>query len=93
MDKIKVKLDKQGMRDLLESAEIEAELVDRMSAVESQLPDSYMEIVRAGRRVQVRVYQGTDYDEANTGELSRALDSAGGERGSKWKSNKSTRNR
>lgn len=86
MANIKVKLDNAGMRELLESAEIESELVGRMSAVESALPGSEMTVVRRGRRVQVRVARGSDYEEANTGELSRALDLAGGQRGYKWKS-------
>jgi len=34
------------------------------------------------------VARGSDFDEANTGELSRALDLAGGQRGFKVKTNK-----
>jgi hypothetical protein len=34
------------------------------------------------------VARGSDFDEANTGELSRALDLAGGKRGIKVKTNK-----
>lgn len=90
MANIKVKLDNMGMKDLLESAEIESELTMRMAAVESALPGSEMETVRRGRRVQVRVKRGSDYEEANTGELSRALDLAGGQRGYKWKSTPKT---
>jgi hypothetical protein len=86
MANIKVKVDNAGMRDLLESAAIESELVGRMSAVQTALPGSEMTVVRRGRRVQVRVVRGSDYEEANTGELSRALDLAGGQRGYKWKS-------
>lgn len=86
MANIKVKVDNAGMRELLESAAIESELVGRMSAVQTALPGSEMTVVRRGRRVQVRVVRGSDYEEANTGELSRALDLAGGQRGYKWKS-------
>lgn len=86
MANIKIKLDNAGMRELLESADIESELVGRMSAVEAALPGSELTVVRRGRRVQVRVARGSDYEEANTGELSRALDLAGGQRGYKWKS-------
>lgn len=83
----RVFLDDAGMKELLESAQIEGELVARMGAVQSALPESELEIVRRGRRVQVRVKRGSDYEEANTGELSRALDLAGGQRGRKWKTN------
>ncbi len=86
MAKLRIELDTEGMRELLESAAIESELVERMGAVQDQLPDSYMEVVKAGRRVQVRVFRGSDYEEANTGELSAALDAAGGQRGNLWSS-------
>lgn len=86
MANIKIKLDNAGMRELLESVQIESELTGRMAAVQSALPGSEMQVVRRGRRVQVRVVRGSDYEEANTGELSRALDLAGGQRGYKWKS-------
>lgn len=86
MAKTKVKLDNNGMRLLLESPEIQAELVSRMASVQAALPGSELLVVRRGRRVQVRVVRGSDYEEANTGEMSRALDNAGGIRGDKWKS-------
>lgn len=85
MANLKIKLDNAGMRELLESAAIESELVSRMAAVESALPGSEIQVVRRGRRVQVRVVRGSDFEEANTGELSRALDAAGGSRGNRWK--------
>lgn len=81
MAKFEIKLDNEGMRELLESAAVEAELVGRMSAVQAALPGSEMQVLRQGRRVQVRVVRGSDYEEANTGELSRALSKAGGRRG------------
>ena len=90
MANVKVKVDNEGMRALLESAAIESELVGRMSAVQSALPGSEMQVVRRGRRVQVRVVRGSDYEEANTGELSNALDNAGGSRGNKWKTKPKT---
>jgi hypothetical protein len=42
----------------------------------------------SGRRARVKVMRGSDFEEANTGELGRALDLAGGLRGTKVKTNK-----
>ena len=76
-----VKLNSQGMRDLLRSNEIRADLVNRMSRVQSALPGSKLEVMESRTRVRVKVERGSDFDEANTGELSRALDLSGGRRG------------
>lgn len=78
-----VKLDFKGMRQLLKSAEIEAELRKRMGKVQGALPGSEMRVSRSPTRVRVRVARGSDYEEANTGELSRALNLSGGRRGTK----------
>jgi hypothetical protein len=40
-----------------------------------------METRNTRSRVVVKVLRGSDFEEANTGELSRALDLAGGQRG------------
>ena len=77
----KVKLNSQGMRDLLRSNEIRANLVGRMARVQSALPGSKLEVMESKTRVRVKVERGSDFDEANTGDLSRALDLAGGRRG------------
>lgn len=76
-----VKLNSQGMRDLLKSNEIRADLVNRMAKVQSALPGSKLEAMNTRTRIRVKVIRGSDFDEANTGELSRALDLAGGKRG------------
>jgi len=82
-----VKLDFKGMGELLRSPEILAELNERMQRVKAALPGSEIRQTRQ-RRARVKVARGSDYEEANTGELSRALDLAGGERGYKVKTNK-----
>lgn len=76
-----VKLNSQGMRDLLRSNEIRADLVNRMSRVQGALPGSKLVAMESRTRIRVKVERGSDFDEANTGELSRALDLAGGRRG------------
>jgi len=76
-----VKLDSQGMRDLLKSNEVRAELVGRMMRVQSALPGSKLVAMESRTRIRVKVERGSDFDEANTGEMSRALDLAGGQRG------------
>ncbi len=86
-----VKLNSPGMRDLLKSNEIRAELVGRMAKVQSALPGSKLEAMESRTRVRVKVTRGSDYDEANTGELSRALDLAGGRRGTQVKTRKPKR--
>lgn len=77
----KVYLNKKGMRELLKSTEIRAELVERMIPVQSALAGSKLEVVIRPTRVVVTVTRGSDFDEANTGDLSRALDLARGRRG------------
>lgn len=79
----KVKLNSKGMRELMKSQPIRAELVVRMARVQSALPGSTLEAMNTRTRVRVKVSRGSDFDEANTGDLSRALDLAGGERGTR----------
>ena len=83
-----VKLNFKGIGELLRSPEIASELRKRMIRVQSAVPGSDLEVIRSGRRARAKVSRGSDFDEANTGTLSRALDLAGGERGYKVKSNK-----
>lgn len=78
-----VKLDSAGMRELLKSQPIRAELVTRMARVQASLPGSTLEANNTRTRVRVLVKRGSDFDEANTGDLSKALDLAGGSRGTK----------
>lgn len=77
-----------GMGQLLRSPAIAAELESRMRRVQSALPDSELSVSRGGRRARAKVARGSDFDEANTGDLSRALDLSGGQRGMKVKSRK-----
>ena len=84
----RVKLNFKGMGQLLRSEEIAKELRQRMARVQAALPGSEMVVLRGGRRVRVKVIRGSDYEEANTGELARALDLSGGKRGLKKKTNK-----
>lgn len=86
-----VVLNSAGMRDLLKSNEVRAELVGRMAKVQSALPGSRMEVMTSKTRVRVKVERGSDFDEANTGDLSRALDLSGGRRGTRRKSRKPRR--
>jgi hypothetical protein len=79
----KVALNSAGMRELLKSQPVRAELVMRMIRVQSALPGSSMQVDNTRTRVRVKVIRGSDFDEANTGDLSRALDLAGGERGTR----------
>lgn len=81
MAKIKVKLNSAGMREMLKSQGVENELTNRMKRVQSALPGSELESTITRTRVRVKVIRGSDFDEANTGALSRALDLAGGLRG------------
>src|SRR6056297_1739486 len=80
-----------GIVDLLQSNEIRADLVERMSKVQAALPGSKMEVMMSKTRIRVKVERGSDFDEANTGELSRALDLSGGRRGRKNPSKKPRR--
>jgi hypothetical protein len=76
-----VKLNFKGMGELLKSDAIRSMLEERMARVQSALPGSTLESkIRRSRAVAI-VKRGSDYEEANTGALSRALDLAGGERG------------
>lgn len=82
-----VKLDFKGMGELLRSPEIQTILSNRMRRVQSALPGSQL-YTTSNRRARAVVVRGSDFDEANTGELSRALDLSGGQRGYKVKTNK-----
>jgi hypothetical protein len=77
-----------GMRSLLRDPKIAEELRRRMTRVQGAIPGSELEVTRSGVRARAKVAYGSDFDEANTGALSRALDLAGGERGYKKKTNK-----
>ena len=87
----KVSLNRAGMRELMQSDEIRTELVNRMARVQSALPGSELEATKGRTRIRVKVSRGSDFDEANTGDLSRALDLAGGRRGTKVKTPKPRR--
>lgn len=82
-----VQLNFKGMGELLRSQEMQTILAKRMRRVQSALPGSELRVT-SGRRARAVVARGSDFDEANTGELSRALDLAGGQRGYKVKTNK-----
>lgn len=88
-----VKLNFNGMRELLRSPAIASELRERMRRVQAALPGSELEVSTRGRRARAKVVRGSDFDEANTGDLARALDLSGGERGYKVKTNKPRRAR
>lgn len=94
MPNVRVKLSNAGMRELLKSEGVLEELRRRMVRVKAALGDGAM-MERAYRpsRVVVKVIKGSNFDEANTGELSRALDLAGGRRGTKIKNNRAKRKR
>jgi len=82
-----VKLNFKGMGELLRSPEIVTELSNRMKRVQGAVPGSQLYTTR-NRRARAVVARGSDYEEANTGELSRGLDRAGGLRGYKVQTNK-----
>lgn len=88
-----VKLNFKGMGELLRSPAIADELRGRMRRVQAALPGSELEVLTRGRRARAKVMRGSDFDEANTGDLARALDLSGGERGYKVKTNKPRRAR
>ena len=88
-----VKLNFKGMGELLRSPAIASELRTRMRRVQSAVPGSQLDVLTSGRRARAKVSRGSDFDEANTGTLSRALDLAGGQRGYKVKTNKPRRAR
>lgn len=83
-----VRLDVKGMADLLRSPAVASELSERMKRVQAAVPGSRLQVLRNGRRARAKVLNGSDFDEANTGELSRALDLAGGLRGVKKRTRK-----
>jgi hypothetical protein len=86
-----VKLNFKGMGELLRSDAIRSMLEERMSRVQSALPGSTLESkIRRTRAVAI-VKRGSDFEEANTGALSRALDLAGGERGTRTRLKKTSR--
>jgi hypothetical protein len=86
-----VKLNFKGMRELLRSDDLGKMLEKRMRKVQAALPGSELEVSKSPTRVRVKVLRGSDYEEANTGALSRALDLAGGERGTQVKTRKPKR--
>jgi len=88
-----VTLNFKGMGELLRSKEVASQLRKRMARVQSAVPGSDLQVLRSGRRARAKVIRGSDFDEANTGTLSRALDLAGGKRGYKVKTNKPRRAR
>lgn len=87
----KVYLNFKGMGELLKSKEIESMLMERMATVQAALPGSTLEARTRRTRVAAIVKRGSDFDEANTGELSRALDLSGGLRGTQVKLKKPQR--
>lgn len=91
MAKVNVKLNFKGMGELLRSPEMGQILAERMARVQAALPGSIMEIRPRRTRVAAIVKRGSDFDEANTGDLSRALDLAGGQRGTQVVTRKSRR--
>ena len=86
-----VKLNFKGMRELLRSDDLGKMLEKRMRKVQAALPGSELEVSKSPTRIRVKVLRGSDYEEANTGALSRALDLAGGERGTQVKTRKPKR--
>jgi uncharacterized protein involved in exopolysaccharide biosynthesis len=84
----RVALDFKGMRDLMRGPEVQAELEERMARVQAALPGSEMRVSSGKVRARAVVARGSDFEEANTGELSKALDLAGGQRGVRVKTNK-----
>lgn len=86
-----VKLNFKGIRELLNSEAIYQELEKRMKRVQAALPGSEMSRKKRPTRAAVIVARGSAFDEANSGALSRALDLAQGERGTKIKTPKPRR--
>jgi hypothetical protein len=83
-----VMLNYLGMGELLKSPQIQAILRQRMAPVQSALDGSELQIMVGRNRARAKVIRGSDYEEANTGELSRALDLSGGSRGTRVKTTK-----
>jgi hypothetical protein len=86
-----VKLNFKGMGELLKSNAIRSMLEERMARVQSALPGSTLESKIRRTRVVAIVKRGSDFEEANTGALSRALDLAGGERGTRTRLKRTSR--
>lgn len=91
MANVTVKLISKGIREMLRSPEVERELTNRMKRVQAALPGSELYTTKSATRVAAKVARGSDFDEANTGDLSRALDLSGGRRGTKVKTMKPKR--
>lgn len=91
MARVKVVLISKGIRELLKSSEISNDLESRMRKVQAALPGSQLEVTQSATRTRVKVARGSDFDEANTGALSKALDLAGGRRGTQVKTPKPRR--
>lgn len=91
MANVTVKLISKGIREMLRSQPVETELRKRMARVQAALPGSELYSTKSVTRVAVKVARGSDFDEANTGDLSRALDLSGGRRGTKVKTKKPKR--
>jgi hypothetical protein len=91
MANVRVQLISKGIREMLRSPEVERELTNRMKRVQAALPGSQIYSTKSVTRVAVKVARGSDFDEANTGDLSRALDLSGGRRGTKVKTMKPKR--
>jgi len=81
----RVNLNFKGMGQLLRSREIAAELRLRMRRVQAAVPGSELQVLR---RARAKVLFGSDFDEASTGQLSRALDLSRGQRGVRTKTRK-----
>lgn len=84
-------LNYRGMGELLKSVAIQQMLRERMAPVQAAVPGSELDVVVGRSRARAKVIHGSDFDEANTGDLSRALDNSGGSRGTNVVSNKPTR--
>lgn len=83
-----VRLDFKGMSKLLRSSEVRTELRVRMARVAAVFPDAIMQD-RTSSRARVVVYRfKTDREEAETGDLARALLKAKGQRGIQVKTRK-----
>lgn len=80
-----VQLNYKGMSDLLKSPAIQSMLRDRMQSVQGAVPGSELEVKVGRSRARAKVIFGSDFEEADTGALSRALDLSGGRRGTNVK--------
>jgi len=82
-----VTLNYKGMGELLKSPAIQEMLRQRMEPVQGALPGSELTVTIGRTRARAKVAYGSDYEEADTGALSRALDLSGGMRGTQQPSN------